>query len=297
MDLVGAGNLGPAGAGRVLRAGLRRAREAVGRTQVEVAEQLGWSPSKMARIESGEVGVTPDDLRALCSALELGPAVAEELVRQARAARRRGWWHEYRSEIEPGYFKLLGLEAESEAIDELSLAAVPGLLQTRRYAEAVQQAAVPSMEPERVAVRVEVRMRRQREVFEIGDAPVTRVLLDESVLYRRTSSTAVMAEQLDRLAELARRPYLTLRIVPFESRIIWNESFLVLRNSVAGTTVYNESRLGDVLIDAPRAVGQFERQFALMWEAALDVERTGQLLHRAAAGYGSGEDPRPWLWA
>lgn len=293
----GTRDLGPAGSARILRTDLRQAREAVGRTQAEIAERLGWSTSKLARIESGDVGIGVNDLRALCSTLELGSAITDEMIRRAKAARSHCWWHEFRADIEPGYSKLIGLEAESDQLDEFSTAAVPGLLQTQQYGEALHRALFPSMEPQQIATRVALRIRRQTENFDVREAPEMRVLLDESALYRQIGSRTVMAEQITRLAELARRPYLTLRVLPFESPVIWPESFLIIRNAVTGVVVYNESRLGDILIDDQRAVQQFERQFSLLWEKSLDSDQTSQLLHRIGSSYAAGDNPRPWLWA
>ena len=123
-----------------------------------------------------------------------------------------------------------------------------------------------------------------------------RVLLDESALYRRIGGREVMAQQISRLAEFARRPHLSLRVLPFESSLTWPEAFYLLRNTVTGAVVYSESHFGDVLIEDRRAVEQFEQQFQTLWAGGLDSERTAQLLHRVASSYAAGHDPRPWLW-
>ena len=50
---------------RRLRTELRRARAEAGLTQGEVATAMDWSLSKIIRIETGAVGVSTNDLRAL----------------------------------------------------------------------------------------------------------------------------------------------------------------------------------------------------------------------------------------
>ena len=55
----------PAGARRRVRLAVREAREARGLTQGQVAEAMEWSQSKVIRIESGEVTISPNDLRPL----------------------------------------------------------------------------------------------------------------------------------------------------------------------------------------------------------------------------------------
>ena len=53
----------PAVQRRLLRGELRRARNAAKLRQAEVAEAMDWSPSKLIRIEKGDVNVSTNDLR------------------------------------------------------------------------------------------------------------------------------------------------------------------------------------------------------------------------------------------
>ncbi|GLW31052.1 transcriptional regulator [Actinoplanes regularis] len=287
--------IGPNAAGRMLRADLRRARDSIGLTQAQVAGHLKWSLSKMMRIERGDVGISTADLRALCEVLELGPAVADELVRRARSARERGWWHEFRGDIGPGYATLIGLEAEADRMIHFDCTVVSGLLQTAGYAEALQSSFLDEPDPQWVARRVALRLRRQQEVHARLDPPTLSVVLDESVLYRRIGSREIMAEQIRRLVEYARRPHLEIRVLPFESTEYRTDPFVLLGDG-AGDMVYVESTIGDALFDDDATVQDFRKRFAALSAAALDAERTGQLLHRVADGYAAGADPRPWLW-
>jgi len=50
---------------RRLRLELRRARDAAGLRQADVARAMDWSPSKLIRIERGDVSVSTNDLKAL----------------------------------------------------------------------------------------------------------------------------------------------------------------------------------------------------------------------------------------
>src|SRR2546430_9024966 len=70
----------PAVARRRVRLALRRAREDKRLTQTQVAEAMEWSLSKVMRIESGEVSVSPTDLRALLPLLGVtdGPAMEQD---------------------------------------------------------------------------------------------------------------------------------------------------------------------------------------------------------------------------
>src|SRR3954470_21782550 len=80
---------------RRLGAELRRHREAAGVTIDVVAERLGFSPSKVSRIETGHNSATPRDVAELLTFYGVQTREAEELVQIAREARQKGWWHPF----------------------------------------------------------------------------------------------------------------------------------------------------------------------------------------------------------
>lgn len=75
---------------QMLRAELRNERKLARLTQNQVARDMDWSPSKMLRIETGAVGISTTDLRALLTYYNIKdkPQI-EELVDSARAVRTR----------------------------------------------------------------------------------------------------------------------------------------------------------------------------------------------------------------
>ncbi|BCY07549.1 helix-turn-helix transcriptional regulator [Actinoplanes sp. L3-i22] len=291
-----AGELGPISAGRKLRSILRQAREIAGLTQAEVAERMEWSLSKVARIESGDVGIGTADLVGLCRVLHLGSAVTGELVSYAEAMRVRGWWHEFRADLPPAYQRLIGLEIEADRIADYAAFFVPGLLQTTDYTEALMRSILADPPDDVIRTRVAMRVRRQQEVHDQPNPPDMVVLLDESVLYRRVGDQVVMADQIRRLMEAARRPHITMRVLPFECPGAQMESFSLVSNQTAGSAVYSEVSYGDVLFEDERRISSFQERFEASWKVALDPDRTGQLLRRVADGYERGDQPRPWLW-
>src|SRR5437763_15492362 len=80
---------------RRLAAELRRLREAADMTIDEVADKLECSASKVSRIETGQVGVTPRDARDMLELYHVTGEPLEVLVQLARDARKKGWWHAY----------------------------------------------------------------------------------------------------------------------------------------------------------------------------------------------------------
>jgi transcriptional regulator with XRE-family HTH domain len=281
----------------MLRADLRRAREAAGITQQEVAERMKWSLSKVTRIESGDVGISADDLRALAGLLGMGGTAIRELVRRNEASRARGWWHDYRTVMSSAFTDLVGMESDADQLREYALSVIPGLLQTPAYAEAVMSggSVIHSPEdPERFEseLRVSLRLRRQASVLDGPDQPELMVVLDESLLYRAVGDIETMAVQVHRLAELARRPQLRIRVLPFERRSHCPHDYVIVDRDL----VYVELISSEIWFDDPGRVGLYRTLFDSAWAEALDADRTGQLLQRVANDYASGRQPRPWLW-
>jgi len=304
------GEPGPYTALRRLCLTLRRAREGAALTQADVAKQLSWSTSKLARIESGEVGIGLRDLKSLCAVYGLGPAVVEELGRLAQAAKRRGWWHEFRDVFPEPSVTLIAMEMEASRLRMWSSSLVPGLLQTAAYAEAVVMGpyqgpeAAPYQGPEDAPYRgsetaarrrLTARLRRQDVVFGRPDPPELVVSVDESVLYRVVGGRDTMVEQVRRLVEYARRPNVALRIRPFESSIMPASEFVLVDFDAGDPVVYGEDLTSVFRRDDEAAGRTFDDLFSTLWRTSLDTARTGQLLHRVAAQYEQGRQVRPWL--
>lgn len=187
------------------------------KTQEETAAALDWSPSKLIRIEGGNVGISVSDLRSLLRyyGLEDGSRV-ERLVGHARGAKTRGWWSVYRNDLEPGYYTYLGYEAGASYIRSFQPLRVPGLLQIEDYARALTIEFVP--DKEKAELVIDVRMQRQYEVLE-QEPPEQHYILDEAVVRRRVGAqtdASIMPRQLQHLLDMAQRPEITLELIPFD---------------------------------------------------------------------------------
>jgi transcriptional regulator with XRE-family HTH domain len=196
-----------------LRTELRKARVVAGLTQREVADRMEWSPSKLIRIEAGEVGISVNDLRPLATAYGITDRrKLEELLDMARGSRRMPFT-EYRDLYSKDFMQRLALESAASVHREFGSLLLPGLLQTEEYMRAVIGTYGKDMSEEGVDRIVESRLARQ-EVLE-GEEREFSFVLDESVVRRVTGGRGVMRAQLERLAELSARPHIAIRILPF----------------------------------------------------------------------------------
>src|SRR5262245_8589080 len=87
---------------------VRRLREAAGVPVDQVGVRLECSGSKLSRIETGQTGVTPRDVRDMLSIYGVDVEYADMLLRIAREARQKGWWQLYGDVLTSAY---VGLEA------------------------------------------------------------------------------------------------------------------------------------------------------------------------------------------
>ncbi|GAA2641852.1 helix-turn-helix domain-containing protein [Paractinoplanes durhamensis] len=212
---------------RELGSELRRLRGE--RRGATVATALGWSESKLSRIETAHTAITEDDLDRLLTTYGVRVEDRDRLRDLARRGRDRAWWTQYRSSVPDPYDEYLALEGEACLIGEWEAQVVPGLLQTGEYARAVIEAGADVDDPDVIQRRLALRMARQA-VLTRDPPPMLRMVLDEAVLYREVGGRDVLLRQLARLTEDSRRPGIELLILPFSAgaHAGQTESFMVL---------------------------------------------------------------------
>ena len=192
---------------------LRRLRESAKLTCEEVAERLECSASKISRVETGRVSVSPRDVRDMLEIYGAPPEQRDSLVQLARDSRQKGWWHAYGDTVQPHLATYLGLESAAVEIRMYEVSLIPGLLQTEDYARAVITAGMVNSPRADVERHVALRMERQR--LARTSPPKVWAVLDEAALRRQVGGPEVMRQQLEYLLELADLPNVSLQVIPF----------------------------------------------------------------------------------
>jgi transcriptional regulator with XRE-family HTH domain len=272
--------ISPTGARRHLRLVLREARESAGLTQLEVAEQMEWSLSKVIRIENGDVRISPNDLRPLLTLLQVTDrtAVADLLAyaRIARTRQRTAWYQlpEFREHLTEPLIRLIEYEAEAEEIRYLHTLFVPGPLQTIAYATATLETHddedIPAMTRR---ARAEARRRRGETMLaRLGSLRVEAVL-DETVFRRLVGGEAVLAEQIRLMLDLAVAGRITVRMIPFDSAAsMTNNATFDLLTLKAGDpnsdVLYREAGLLDEIVEGRASTARHRSRFDKVWQAA-----------------------------
>jgi transcriptional regulator with XRE-family HTH domain len=268
---------------RRLAARLRELRENANLTIDEVGDQLECSASKISRIETGHVGVTPRDVRDMLEVYGVGDDEREALVQLAREARKKGWWHAY-NEVFTGSF--VGLESDASFLHTHQALLVPGLLQTEAYTRAVIRAIRPDSAEADVELRVRARINRQKLITEESNPPEYWAVLDEAVLHRVVGGPESMREQLKKLVELASLPNVTLQVVPFSSgaHAGMEAPFLILGfpEQADPDVVYVENSTSGVYLEQPEDVHRYTLMFDHLRAAALKPDDTVEMVDRTA---------------
>ncbi|HSZ47554.1 MAG TPA: helix-turn-helix transcriptional regulator [Streptosporangiaceae bacterium] len=192
---------------------LRRLRESAKLTCEEVAERMECSASKISRVETGRVSVSPRDVRDMLEIYGTSPDQRDSLVQLARESRQKGWWHAYGDTVQPHFATYLGLESAASEIRIYEVCLIHGLLQTEDYARAVITAGMVNSPRADIERRVALRMERQR--VSKMTPPKVWVVLDEAALRRQVGGPEVMRVQLEYLLELAAMPNVSLQVIPF----------------------------------------------------------------------------------
>jgi transcriptional regulator with XRE-family HTH domain len=194
---------------------LRRLRQDAGMSEADAAKALRCSESKIRRFEGGGVGMKYADVVLLLQAYRVEDEVRRAILDLHAQSAQRGWWTPY-GQVPARFSQFLSLESSAISIRIFETVMVPGLLQTEAYARASDSANTPGITPEEVERQVQLRMERQQHV--LADPPELWVILDEAVLHRPGGGPAVMAEQLEHLARVARTREpggINLHVVPF----------------------------------------------------------------------------------
>jgi transcriptional regulator with XRE-family HTH domain len=268
--------VGPTVARERLRIRLRQLRESRELTADTVAREMFWSLSKLNRVETGAVTISPAEVRTLLDYYGVQDKTeVSRLVNLAATSRNRGWWSSHQLTRE--YQRFVGYEAESSRISVYQGLFVPGLLQTEDYARAITAKIIrKSPENDDVTARIEVRMNRQRDLFARMSGPNPPDLiaaLDEAILRRPIGGGAVMRRQLDHLLDMTRHSSIQLIVVPLalEGHPGLGGTFELLEFAGSGDSdvVFVESAAQDFVVEDQKVTRSYRENMKILQETGV----------------------------
>jgi transcriptional regulator with XRE-family HTH domain len=247
-----------------------------------VAKELGWSISKVSRIELAKIAVTPTDVRALLGVLDALSDEVEMLVSLASEDRQPGWWRQY-AEVLPTWFEgYLSLESEAARLLAYESEVVPGLLQTEEYAAEILRHSPYTPLPDEAARAAE--LRRARQVRLLGHDPISLdVVINEGALRRAVGGPEVMCGQLSRLIETTELSNVELRVLLFAAGAHpgVDGSFTVLEfvDPSNPRIVYLDRMTDSEYLDGLRDVAAYRHAHDRLRSAALSPSDSGQMIN------------------
>jgi hypothetical protein len=262
---------------------LRRLRGS--RTLADVVGHLGWSESKLSRIESGKLNISRPDLDRLVDLFATSEQQRARLTSMTDRQRRPAWWEPYTDALTDPYEAYIVAESRAKSIISYEAQVVHGLLQTAEYAHAVTQADSNLRDAESINQRVQVRMARKAVLIR-EPQPQLRVVLDEAVLARHIGGTELFKRQMLSLMEASSRPNVTLQVLSFATGAhrALSGSFTVLEffDEAEPPLVYSEGLTGGVIGSDPNDVRVHCESFEAVCAMALNQEESRGMIRKAA---------------
>ncbi len=270
---------------RLVGGALRRYRDNAGYTLQDAARVLECDRSKISRIETGQRGIRPKELRELLAEYGVPDREQAALVTIASRSGQRGWWHPYADILPGAYLDYVIMESAASEIMTYEAQVIPGLLQTDDYARAIA-AAEPGYTTDQqlqdvVAAKA---VRRQVVLNPRSSGRRLSVILGECALRQAVGGPGVMAGQISHLVRLIDDfPSLVIQVLPFSAGAhvaAGSASLAILRFPDAPSlgVVYLEALSGGVYLESQEDVARYIRAFALLRAAALSAADSLRLL-------------------
>jgi transcriptional regulator with XRE-family HTH domain len=268
---------------RLVGAALRRYRENVGYTLEDAARVLECDRSKISRVETGQRGIRPRELRELLAEYGVPDGERDALAAIAGRGGPRGWPDPYPATLSGEDLDHVIMESAASQIMIYEPQLVPDLLQTEDYARAVAAAESGYATARQREDAVAVKAQRRRALLG-GRAARLAVILGEGALRQAVGGAAVLAGQLSHLARLNEdSPGITIQVLPFSAgahAAAGGGSLAIMRfaNAPSLSVVHLEALSGGVWLESQEDAARYMRAFALLSASALSAADSTRLL-------------------
>ncbi|MDO0935390.1 helix-turn-helix transcriptional regulator [Streptomyces sp. DG2A-72] len=249
---------------------LGAARRVAGYTQSALGDRVRLDEETIASIEQGRRSLKPDLAALLDDILQTKGMLSVGVANLPEIDQFPMWAELY-------------MQHEREAI-ALSLYAnqvLPGLLQTRAYAEAVLRERVPAYDEDEIEPRTTARMDRQ-EILHRKSPPTLSFVIWEPVLHLGIGGPDVRAEQLRHLQRCAELPCVSLQFLPMASPSHAGLAgpFVLLETADHQHLAYIEGQRGSQWVSDADEVSILARKYAMLRAQALSPLESKGLLDR-----------------
>ncbi|MFF0490035.1 DUF5753 domain-containing protein [Nocardia sp. NPDC004068] len=192
-------------------------------SQFQAARILGISPQTMGRLEDGLSVRSASDLymNTLCDNYGISDEHRRMILALAREVRTTaknggGWWrpHLDRTEGDPDPYS--AVDDAATRMTAWSVILLPKIVRTPDYCRAVAWTEFPNAPADLIEGRIDRSLKHARRLEDLSFH--AEIILSEAAIREEWGGPGVMAEQRRHLAELAERPNVSVRVVPFDTR-------------------------------------------------------------------------------
>ncbi|MBK0869520.1 helix-turn-helix domain-containing protein [Saccharopolyspora sp. HNM0986] len=259
---------------------LRRIREAAGVDVKEIAELLRWDVSKVSKLENGARTLSAAELDKIIDRCGVGDDRTERIHQLAQEARKRGKY----GRVQDWARSYVGMEAEASELLIHYGDMIPGILQTKAYAQALLAQAI-SVRAEDVDLIAESRVARRLRLTG-PNPPELSVILGEPAIRGVVGGGDVMREQLEVLLDLAAMRHVTLQVLPLSNwgHLALGSPFTILSLAEPVKTIlYLEGLTNADYLAGPQHLKSYTVAFNRLRVAALNESASADLIRDALA--------------
>ncbi|MFE6838484.1 Scr1 family TA system antitoxin-like transcriptional regulator [Streptomyces sp. NPDC057705] len=245
-------------------------RVAKGLTQRELGEKVGLQEESVASIEQGRRPLMPDVAELMDQTLGL-PGVLTVAAHKMPQI----------DVIPPWAEPLINLEQRAAALSSYQNQVVPGLLQTKAYAEAVFRSRVPLYTDGEVADQIAARLDRQ-STLRREKPMVASFAIWEPALACPLGGRAVLHGQLRHLLTCSELTGVSIQVLPLDRTLhpALDGPFVLLETPEHQHIAYLETQRGSLVVSDLDEVSILSMKYAMLRTQALNPEETRDLLKR-----------------
>lgn len=258
---------------------LRELREEAGLSTTRLAADLGWSQSKVSKIENRRTKPSVADVQAWVAATGASSDVAAELINVAESIQVASiiWDRTLSGGRAAHQRNIARLLADATRMQVFQHAAVPGLLQTAEYARSVL-ALADVFDVGDTARASAARIERQAALYEKGRQ--FDFLISEAALRFRPVSYEALAAQYDKILSVSTLPRVNVALIPTGAppSTVHAHSFVIYTLPDDSQFVTIETYTRELTLTDPEEISVYSRVYeSLLTDSATD-ERARELL-------------------
>jgi transcriptional regulator with XRE-family HTH domain len=269
---------------RQLGTELKRVRERAGFSARDLARALGWSESKVSRMENGERGASEIAVATYLAYFRVVGPEMDRLLVLCREIWAKDWLQPHGDAVPEELRTLVIHETTATLINEYEPLVIPGLLQTEGYATALfRRAGLLSDEATDLCVRA--RLERQNLLSRERGAELN-FFISELVLRTMLGSPHIMNDQLLHMVLVSARPWCSIRVMPssFPPGLL-GSPFRLMEYTNHGPVAYVENQTHSIFLENTKDIRTYRAILARLKAVTVDEGQSRELLASVANEY------------